>query len=543
MTGSGEDAPDAVSQTVFRPSVPVDTGTQPSESEPPDEKPRIPLWAKIGSAVAVIAAAVAIVVVATTGDGEDVDDSVAPPATSAVDNGPEQPPDFEQPDLDTPDGEEAVADRGTGADASGSGSEGSGGAAVVEEESDGSGGEDDVGVVEGSEGSGGAAVVEEESDGSGGEDDVGVVEGSEGSGGAAVVEEESDGPDSEDDVGVVGEEPDSRYRVAFVTKSSDTYSIEYIDFTVEDNVKSEPRQLIVSSEWELGHPSFSPDGSWIAYSRRSGPGKPPWEIFIRNIDTEEELQIVCKDNEHTIEVEGEDGKPDTIGVPTNGSSPSWSRDGKLIVFSHGSAGNDIWTVNVETGEYDPLKRYSETDDAFSSLSPDGSQVVFARADYPVGPNSRRGLFVLNHEETTIPKPLKKDSNVDYRTPDWAPDGRTIAYSFGSPDYTFGLLELLFRHIGVTDREGNSPVSLTRGEVVDTDPSWSTDGRLIAFARSEVDDGEEQNGDIYVLEAGRDDQPHQVFVDPQIDSGDPSLILISASGTDVAVSPTLGCGTS
>ena len=49
-----EQEPEAVSQTVVRPIVPVDTGPQTPEPEQPEEKPRIPMWAKIGTAAAAV---------------------------------------------------------------------------------------------------------------------------------------------------------------------------------------------------------------------------------------------------------------------------------------------------------------------------------------------------------------------------------------------------------------------------------------------------------------------------------------------------------
>ena len=522
LAASSEYTPDAVSQTVVRPIVPVDTGTQAPEPEQPDEKPRIPMWAKIGSAVAVIAAAVAIVVVVTTGDGEDVDDSVAPPATSAVDSDPEQldpeqpdseqpdselpdselpdlelldfelpdfelPPDFEQPDLDPPDRPTGgSADRGTGADESGEGSEGFGG-------------EDDVDVVGGSEGSGG-------------EDDVG-----------ATLEEGPDGP----------------YRAAFVSQFLGKYQIFYIDFVINDDVDVSATQPVISDEWELGHPSISPDGSWIAYSRRSGPSASDsddpdsWEIFVRNIDTSQELQLVCKDNTDTISV-----KNTEVRVPNNGWSPNWSRDGQLVAFSYGSAGNDIWTVNVETGEYNRVKDTRSKDDAFVSFSPDDSWIVFARRNYPhIMPNPR-GIWILNLGITDVPVWLTRNHpKGDYNTPDWSPESDMIAYSVSLQDSNF-------RHIGVMDEQGNLLVLLTEGRVHDTAPSWSTDGRWIAFTRSEVDDnGKPGNGDIYVVEAGGGDAPKTVYASADHDYSDPSLVSSEVSSGDVVVNPVFDCRTS
>lgn len=493
LAASGEDTPDAVSQTVVRPIVPVDTGTQVPEPEQPDEKPRIPLWAKIGSAVAVVAAVVAIVVVpracgtkdnGTPGEGTATESSSPPGPTDSdpvsTASSPPEPTDPD-PDPDSPD-------------------------IALLESIDVDPDLPDIGPLESID------IGQDLPD-------------------VTLPESIDIDPDSPDVAPLEG--PDGPYRVAFVAQFLGEHQIFYADFVVNDDVEVQVTELIISDEWELGHPSLSPDGSWIAYSRRSGPSKSDsWEMFVRNIHTSQELQLVCKDNTDSILVNN-----DTVRVPNNGWSPNWSHDGQLIAFSHGREGNDIWTVNVETGEYDRVKDKGDKDDAFVSFSPDDSWIAFARNDHPDRDDNPREIRILNvgkaDEVVWLTQSYPKG---DYSTPDWSPEGGSIAYSVSLQDSDF-------RHIGVMDELGIHLGSLTEGRIYDTAPSWSTDGRWVAFTRSQVDDnGDPGNGDIYVVGAGGG-EPKPVYADANVDYSDPSLISSAVASEDYTVSPMFDCNAS
>ena len=98
-----------VSQTVVRPLMPVSTASLVPEPEPPQEKPRIPMWAKIGSVVAAVLVAVAIYAFTVGskngGNGEDEVASTALPVTST----PEAPETTALPVTSTPEAPETTA--------------------------------------------------------------------------------------------------------------------------------------------------------------------------------------------------------------------------------------------------------------------------------------------------------------------------------------------------------------------------------------------------------------------------------------------------
>ena len=303
-------------------------------------------------------------------------------------------------------------------------------------------------------------------------------------------------------------------RVAFVSNLDGQDAIYYADFSsIYFVIREGNWNRVTDSDREEGSPSVSPDGSWVAFHRRTAEDT-HWQIFVRNIDSGVERQLICHSD--------------------NGWSPTWSPDGQSIAFARGSGGNDIWTINVETGEAKSLKDKFDTDDAYPSWSFDEDTIAFARRNYDPrrsraynsrNPREIRILTDISDATTGIGVVLltKGYEEGDYTSPDWSPDGDRIAYSIS-------LTGSEYRHIDVMDRDGNKLQQLTR-EHYDDDPSWSPDGQWIAFVR-----GEGGSRDLYVVgTAGV--EPVPLLVHGLYDYVAPSW---SPNG-DVRVDPTFDCG--
>lgn len=193
-----------------------------------------------------------------------------------------------------------------------------------------------------------------------------------------------------------------------------------------------------------GHdPAFSPDGERIAYSH----GK-IW----------------------TIDVTGKNRKK--IGQLTHEIGPSWSPDGKKIVFQcYGKSRPrkdifQIWVMNSDGSEPHPL-----LDTSIAPLgraqharwSPDGKQIVFTHGNQ---------LWIVDTSGQNA-RPLTKDPAKEYEyVGDWSPDGKLIAYlrEERSSEYKIWLIR----------PDGNDQRMLLGG-ISAIGAKWSKDGKFLYYS--------------------------------------------------------------
>lgn len=146
------------------------------------------------------------------------------------------------------------------------------------------------------------------------------------------------------------------------------------------------------------HPSWSPDGSKIAFSSdRNGFA----EIFLMNADGSFQTPFF----------------PSVFGIDQD-----WSPDGTKIAYSSGfgSADLEIWTMNVDgTGQ---VKQTTATgNDTEPHWSPDGSKLVFVSQR-----DGNREIYVLDLNSGGQSNLTRNAADDD--EPDWSPDGTKIVFS-------------------------------------------------------------------------------------------------------------------
>jgi Tol biopolymer transport system component len=111
-------------------------------------------------------------------------------------------------------------------------------------------------------------------------------------------------------------------------------------------------------------------------------------------------------------------------------------------------------------------------DEMPSWSPDGKRIVFTRALGMSGKWPNRKLFVMGADGSNV-RQLTFGGDPDW-APAWSPDGAQIAFS--------STRETRWNRIWIVNAGGGDPYPVTRDGWNDMTPSWSPDGRRLLFDR-------------------------------------------------------------
>ena len=227
---------------------------------------------------------------------------------------------------------------------------------------------------------------------------------------------------------------------------------------------------------EVRDPQVSPDGQWIAY-------------VVSAIDAKED-----KSNSH-IWMVSYDGKSDRQITWSQDSenSPRWSPDGKYLAFSSSrpgkAKGNQVWLLDRQGGEAMQLTEMKGRLQGYE-WSPDSKRLALvvgdpdpeAEANTPPSADSS-GAGAGAAAKPKAPKPIVIDR---YK---FKQDGQGYVLS-GRHSYIY-----LF------DIDTKKLDRLTTSKWDESGPSWSPDGRRIAFMCNRADDPDrEPSAQIFVAEA-------------------------------------------
>ncbi|MBI3189022.1 MAG: PD40 domain-containing protein [Ignavibacteriales bacterium] len=162
-------------------------------------------------------------------------------------------------------------------------------------------------------------------------------------------------------------------------------------------------------------------------------------------------------------------------------SPSWSPDGKRIVFSSvdKSGSSDLY---IRDNEHETLTRLTNDfyDDKDPAWSPDGKWIAFSSDRTPFGKRGKYNLFLLNVSNNDIEYLTYGDES--YYSPSWSPDGKKLVFT-SELEGARNVWCFDFAQHDLTDlTPGPSP--FRRGEVIRKltyfttaafDPSWTDSG--------------------------------------------------------------------
>ncbi len=198
-----------------------------------------------------------------------------------------------------------------------------------------------------------------------------------------------------------------------------------------------------------------------------------WATGVRGI-AQSRVAYVAKGEIHVIDF---DGTAD-IALTKGGRamSPAWRHDGREIAFSEFSdAGTQIAFVDVETGHKHLLTVTPRGFNITPVYSPDDKLLVFSASN-----DLHVGLVAVATDGASPLRWIKRSNLYDYSLPAFSPDGSRVAYVSARPK----MPQIFSCTLDGTD-ERLETAAESRGRVYRTSPDWSPDGRTIAF--------EQQNG--------------------------------------------------
>ena len=193
-------------------------------------------------------------------------------------------------------------------------------------------------------------------------------------------------------------------------------------------------------------PAWHPSGRMVAYTVMTETGT---RLAVRDL--------------LTTSVRWVSATPYSIAI-----TPAFSRDGSLLAYAYGTEnGTDIHVVPALGGQARRVTIGRGSENINPTFSPDGRKISFVsgRLGHPE-------VYITDADGTNVE--LLTQANVGeqaYRTsPDWSPDGRTIAYHA-----QIGGVFQIFT-IGLRERV---PRQLT-SDASNEDPWWAPDSRHIVF---------------------------------------------------------------
>ena len=243
----------------------------------------------------------------------------------------------------------------------------------------------------------------------------------------------------------------ARTRVAFINNQTGHKELYVMDYDGDS-----PKRLTDDKSIDL-LPRFSPDGRRLAYTSYKD-GNP--DLFLLDLETG---RAVTASDEQGLNIAG-------------GFSPDGTR--LLMTLSRGKSPN-LYVKDLASGSVERLTSHFGADST-PTFSPDARQVAFI-SDRSGNPQ----IFVL--DLTT--KKVRRLSNLNWcDSPAWSPTGEWIAFA-GRANRKDKM------DVFLVDVTGAQLRQLTHGEGSNEDPTWSPDGRLLAFSSTR-----EGRAQIYVMDA-------------------------------------------
>jgi Tol biopolymer transport system component len=156
------------------------------------------------------------------------------------------------------------------------------------------------------------------------------------------------------------------------------------------------------------------------------------------------------------------------GIHDDAGDLAIAPSGNRLVYSNGREDDNIWQLSLSGDHVLPPRRLiaSTWNETLVAFSPAGDRIAFQ--------SNRSGMeeiWICNRDGSS-PAQLTHSGIGLSGSPQWSPDGRTIAFDRSEGGGAFGIYTI--------DVNGGEPVALVRGQFNNAVPVWSRNGAWIYF---------------------------------------------------------------
>lgn len=195
-------------------------------------------------------------------------------------------------------------------------------------------------------------------------------------------------------------------------------------------------------------PSFSPNGKKM--------------VYISTIDGHEQLFVMNTDGTGSVQITRDDADHE---------DPAWSPNGKKIAFVYNK--DKLEVISMMNADGSGVERL--TPESVRAIhpnwSPDGKKLAYCTDDDLAPPRKNDSDIVVIDMTTRRASTLITGGTNTY--PAFSPDGKFLAFR--------RMLGEMNSEVFIANSDGSGARNLTNHQAFDGWPSWSPDGKRIAFA--------------------------------------------------------------
>ena len=181
----------------------------------------------------------------------------------------------------------------------------------------------------------------------------------------------------------------------------------------------------------------------------------------------------------------------SINATTFAAPDSAQKEGRIAFVSDRDGHAEIYVMNADGSGQSALTHDDWEESSNPSWSFDGHQIAFNSSR-----DGNQEIYILDADGSGQRR-LTRNVALDV-SPTWSPDGQQIVYcSSISERDTNGIPHIQLYKV---DANGGTPTRLTHNAASDTQPTFSPDGRKIAFVSNRDSNEREERLEIYVMSA-------------------------------------------